>query len=142
MWSPNVHFLYLMWDYYFSFSGKLRVYVFFLPTFHKTYLRKAEEKRKTKPFKRQPVHHQPAFTKKPFPGVQPLDRSIILAAVGDTQGFILDGWIVVLSFCHNKRILGRLLKSRGFYFSHQRGFPRKNLVSLPLIITSFLLFNC
>ena len=44
-------------------------YMCFLPTFHKTYLRKAREKTETKPFKRQPVYHQLAFTKKPFLGV-------------------------------------------------------------------------
>ena len=46
-------------------------------------------------------------------------------------------WICVTSFYHYKSILGGFLNFHGVYFSHYRGSPCKDLVSLSLIITCF-----
>ena len=88
-------------------------YICFLPTFHKTYLTKAREKRETKPFKRQLVYHQPIFMKKPFSGVSTIGSPIILAASWGHIGLhfgrldrCFEFWIVGYDFWTEPTVLG------------------------------------
>ena len=76
-----------MWGYYFSFFGKLRVYVF-LPLFHQIHLEsKNEERNKTLQKEGRLYTISQPLRKSNFPEFQPLDHPIILAACWENIGF-------------------------------------------------------